>query len=42
MINDSGADVDPIGFEDLEGAFNYKDYSSQDPVEENEAPFTSV
>ena len=34
-------EVDPIGFEDLESAFKYKDYS-MDPVEENEAPFTSV
>ena len=34
-------EVNVIGFEDLESAFKYKDYS-MDPVEEHEAPFTSV
>ena len=32
-------EVNPIGFEDLESVFKYKDYS-MDPVDD--APFTSV
>ena len=38
---DQEDEVVPIGFEDAEAVFKYKDYS-MDPVEENEAPFTSV